>query len=112
MDMKKTTRIVLLGILSVGLLILPIIDKNGYRQLLFDQVFINMIVVMGLNFISGLTGQMNLGTAGIIGCGAYASTLLCMKPNLPVAVCFLAAILMGFVIGQCHGYPSLPVSGV
>ena len=112
MDMKKTTRIVLLGILSVGLLILPIIDKNGYRQLLFDQVFINMIVVMGLNFITGLTGQMNLGTAGIIGCGAYASTLLCMKLNLPVAVGFLAAILMGFIIGQCLGYPSLRVSGV
>ena len=37
---------------------------------------INMIVVFGLNFITGLAGQMNLGTAGIYALGAYTSALL------------------------------------
>lgn len=110
--MKKNIKIVLFVILSVMLVILPMVDKNGYHQLLFDQVLINMIVVMGLNFITGLTGQMNLGTAGIFSCGAYASSLLCMKLNFPVWIGFIAAIIMGFLIGKCLGYPSLRVKGV
>jgi branched-chain amino acid transport system permease protein len=113
--MKKNSRIVmivLLGVLLVMALILPIVDKNSYQQLLFNTVLINIVVVMGMNFITGLTGQMNLGTAGIFALGAYTSSLVCMRANLPAGVGLLAAILMGLIIGQCLGYPSLRVSGV
>ena len=43
---------------------LPMFIKNDYCMMVLNRVLINIIVVLGLNFITGLTGQMNLGTAG------------------------------------------------
>ena len=52
------------GALVIGAF-LPIFIKNDYYMMVLNRVLINIIVVLGLNFITGLTGQMNLGTAGI-----------------------------------------------
>ena len=55
--------------------ILPMFITNNYHLNLMIQVLINIIIVVGLNFITGLTGQMNLGTAGIFSiCLLYTST--------------------------------------
>ncbi len=63
------------------------------------QVLINIIIVTGLNFITGLTGQMNLGTAGIFALGAYTSALLTTKLGINPWLGLLASILMGCIIG-------------
>lgn len=63
------------GALVIGAF-LPIFIKNDYYMMVLNCVLINIIVVLGLNFITGLTGQMNLGTAGIFALGAYSSALL------------------------------------
>ena len=75
-------------------------------------MLINIIIVVGLNFITGLTGQMNLGTAGIFSMGAYTSSLLATKLGLNPWICLVAAVGMGCLIGMGLGYPSLRVSGV
>ncbi len=62
------------GALVIGAF-LPIFIKNDYYMMVLNRVLINIIVVLGLNFITGLTGQMNLGTAGIFALGAYSSAL-------------------------------------
>jgi len=80
--------------------------------MLFNQTLINIIVVMGLNFITGLTGQMNLGTAGIYAMGAYSSALLCTRLNVSPWIGIAFAILVGYIIGRALGYPSLRVKGV
>lgn len=94
------------------LILLPFLLKNNYHQLLVDKVFINAIVVMGLNFITGLVGQMNTGTAGMFALGAYTSALLTTKLGVSPWVGLMAAILMGYIIGIALGYPSLRVSGI
>lgn len=92
--------------------ILPAFISNNYHLNLMIQVLINMIIVVGLNFITGLTGQMNLGTAGIFSMGAYTSSLLAAKLGVNPWISLLAAVGMGLIIGVCLGYPSLRVSGV
>lgn len=47
------------GALVIGAF-LPIFIKNDYYMMVLNRVLINIIVVLGLNFITGLTGQMNL----------------------------------------------------
>ena len=45
----------------VLLLLLPLAVKTNYVLILIDQSLINVICVLGLNYITGLTGQTNLG---------------------------------------------------
>ena len=92
--------------------ILPFFISNNYHLNLMIQVLINIVVVVGLNFITGLTGQMSLGTAGIFSLGAYTSSLLATKAGVNPWICLIAAIGMGILIGICLGYPSLRISGV
>ena len=53
--------------------------RNEYYMTIACQILIYLIAVCGLNFITGLTGQMNLGTAGMFAMGAYVSGLLNVK---------------------------------
>ncbi|AEE91942.1 ABC-type transporter, integral membrane subunit [Tepidanaerobacter acetatoxydans Re1] len=108
----KKPKIILLIILAVILVALPVIDKNAYHHMLLNQTLINIIVVMGLNFITGLTGQMNLGTAGIYAMGAYSSALLSIKLGVSAWLGIAFALLIGYIIGHALGYPSLRVKGV
>ena len=110
--MKKSGK--LIGGLAAVVIaaILPMFISNNYHLNLMIQVLINIIIVVGLNFITGLTGQMNLGTAGIFSMGAYTSSLLATKLGANPWICLIAAVVMGLLIGVGLGYPSLRVSGV
>ena len=74
---KRSTRtsIMLLALFLIVAGCMPLFLKKQYYTNLMVQVLINIIIVTGLNFITGLTGQMNLGTAGIFALGAYTSAL-------------------------------------
>lgn len=111
--MKQKNKKAYLSLLTIGVAaILPMFISNNYHLNLMIQVLINIIIVVGLNFITGLTGQMNLGTAGIFSMGAYTSSLLATKLGINPWICLIAAIFMGVLIGFGLGYPSLRVSGV
>ena len=73
---------------------------------------INMIVVFGLNFITGLTGQMIMGSAGIYAIGAYTSALLSKNLGLSPWLTIAVAICAGFFLGRGLGFPSLKMKGV
>lgn len=112
MKNKKTIKIVLAVLLVAILLIFPVVDKNTYHQLAMAQTLVNIIVVLGLNFITGLTGQMNLGTAGIMALGAYSGQLMVQKLGMPTILTIPVAIVMGVLIGYALGWPSLRLKGV
>ncbi|MCI8464663.1 MAG: branched-chain amino acid ABC transporter permease [Lachnospiraceae bacterium] len=112
MKENKNVKIALLAVLAVALLVFPIVDKNTYHQLAMAQTLVNIIIVLGLNFITGLTGQMNLGTAGIMALGAYSGQLMVQKLGMATILTIPVAILMGVLIGYALGYPSLRLKGV
>lgn len=112
MKRNKLIKTILVAAVILIASILPQFLTNNYHLNLLNQVFINSIVVIGLNFITGLTGQMNLGTAGIFSLGAYTSSLITIKLGVSPWVGLLCAIIMGLLIGICLGYPSLRVRGV
>lgn len=99
-------------IAGIIVLLLPVIVRNEYWTVVFVRVIINMIVALGLNFITGLIGQMNLGTAGIYALGAYGSALLTNKTGCSPWLGLLFAAFLGLVIGVALGYPSLRLKGV
>lgn len=108
----KKKKVAIYGACLLLAIILPLVFGGNYYLSLYGQALINVIIVLGLNFITGLTRNMNLGTAGIMALGAYTSALLNVKLGVSPWIGLLAAIAMGFLIGKGLGYPSLRVKGV
>ena len=109
---KISNSFILLAVFLAVALMLPVFLKKQYYTNLMVQVLISIVVVTGLNFITGLTGQMNLGTAGIYALGAYTTAMLTTKLGINAWLGLLGSICMGLLIGICLGYPSLRLKGV
>lgn len=110
--MKSKHRFIAIIALCLILILLPMSINNNYIIILFDQTLISIIVLLGLNFITGLMGQMNLGTAGIMALGAYTSALLTTKLSMSPWLALVFVIFIGFVLGVGLGYPSLRIKGI
>lgn len=110
--MNKKKDIVFLLVLLLAAAAAPLVVTDNYNRGVFILVLVNSIAVLGLNFITGMTGQMNLGTAGIMAIGAYASALLTVKAGVSPWFTLLVSGGLGAVIGIGLGYPSLRVQGV
>ncbi len=80
--------------------LLPQMIRNEYYMTIACQILIYLIAVCGLNFITGLTGQMNLGTAGMFAMGAYVSGLLNVKLGVSPWLGLVAALCVGWLIGR------------
>lgn len=77
----------------------------------FTEVGIVAIGAIGLNLLSGFTGQISLGHAFFIGVGTYTAGYLGTELELPLIVCLPAAALLGFLIGAIVGPFALRLRG-
>ena len=80
----------LLAALSV--FVLPLIFNDTYWRTNLTICAINVLLALGIDFILGYTGQLNLGHSAFYGLGAYVSTLLIVKLGVPFWVAFVAGI--------------------
>jgi branched-chain amino acid transport system permease protein len=79
---------------SAVVLALPVIVRDGYVLQLLNIAILNAIVVLGLNFATGWTGQINFGQAAFYGLGAY-TTAIATKAGLPwIATPFLSIVVV------------------
>src|ERR1700753_3410502 len=75
-------------------LAIPLITQGGYVLQLLNIAILNAIVVLGLNFATGWTGQINFGQAAFYGLGAY-TTAIATKAGLPwITTPFLSMIVV------------------
>jgi branched-chain amino acid transport system permease protein len=119
---KTLKRIMIIGFTVVGLLIINALVYFGIIDEYTAQILtlggINVIIALGLNLISGFTGQLALGHAGFMAIGAYATAYLVMHIHVtPLEWPFLvgSAIVAGGVItalfGFIIGFPTLRLKG-
>jgi branched-chain amino acid transport system permease protein len=74
-------------------LAVPLVAQDGYIIQLLNIAILNAIVVIGLNFVTGWTGQINFGQAAFYGLGAY-TTAIAAKAGLPwITTPFLSALV-------------------
>lgn len=105
----KTGTIAILA-LVVLLVFLPL-KLSGYMLHLLVVACIWIIVTQGLNIITGYTGLLNLGQAGLMGVGAYSAAALCLH-GLPFWVALLVALLINALLGLVVGFPVLRTRGI
>lgn len=93
------------------MLILPLLVSN-YILSLMIQILIAVIGAVGLNILTGFTGQISLGHGAFIGIGAYTSGILTLKLGLPFWIALPCGGLMAAFIGMFVGIPSLRLKGL
>ncbi len=72
---------------------------------------IAIVLALGLNVITGLTGQLSLGHAAFMSIGAFTSALLTIKLQTPFSVNLLVTGALTAAVGVLIGYPILRLTG-
>jgi len=84
---------------------------NDYNARIIINIGIYIIMALGLNLITGVTGQLSLGHAAFMSIGAYTSSLISMKLGLPFGVALLGGSLSAAFFGVLLGFPTLRLTG-
>ncbi len=102
---------VCMGLFLVFLLVLPFLLKGEYQWILL-QILIASIGAVGINILTGFTGQISLGQGAFLGVGAYTSAYITAKMGLSFWVGVPAAGVVTALCGMVFGIPSLRLKGL
>ena len=80
--------------------LLPMIFSDSYWRTNLIVCAINVLLAVGLDFVLGYAGQLNLGQSAFYGIGAYVSTLLIMKLGMPFWLAFVCGVLLAGLAGM------------
>lgn len=105
----------LIGAVAVAVFLVAFIlffnASNTYVQSVMNMLLYNIVIVLGLNYITGLTGQMNLATAGMVAMGAYSYGIMTTTYGWYPWMALLALFALALAMGLSLGYPSLRLKG-
>ena len=85
---------------AAAIALVPLIFRDAYWRTNLTVCAINVMLVIGLDFILGYAGQLNLGHSAFYGIGAYASTLRITRLGVPFWMAFVCAIALAGAAGM------------
>ena len=94
-----------------ALALFPLV-AGDYALYLANLVGVLAIGALGLNILTGFTGQISLGHAAFMGVGAYASAIAAARLHLPFWVAVPAGGAAACLAGMVVGVPSLRIKGL
>jgi branched-chain amino acid transport system ATP-binding protein len=101
--------------LWLGLIILVLLAiflaQNTYYLHVLGTIAVTVLVGVGLNILTGLSGQVSLGHAAFFAIGAYTSSLLMTKLQWNFWLATVMAVVISAVTGLVLAAPALRVSG-
>jgi len=99
------------AVLALIALAFPLFAPNNYLISVATQAFIMAIAALGLNLITGYTGQFNLAHSGFMAVGAYTLGILTVDHHVPFWIAFVAAGAVTVALGLPLGWLSLRLKG-
>src|SRR5438105_915641 len=100
----------ILGAFLLALIAFPLVSTSYWLDV-FDRVGIAVIAALGLNILTGFTGQISLGNAAFLSVGAYTTAWLSSR-NVPFVVAMYVSGLVSALVGMVFGIPSLRLKGL
>jgi branched-chain amino acid transport system permease protein len=104
-------RYAIFAIAAVFYVIFPIL-ANEYFLNLASLIGISCIGAIGLNILTGYTGQISVGHAAFMMVGAYTAAILNSRYGVSFLLCLPAAGMMAAAVGSFFGTPSLRIKGL
>jgi branched-chain amino acid transport system permease protein len=85
----------------------PFLAGNDYHLTVMSTAYIFAIATIGLNLITGYTGQYNLAHSGFMAVGAYTVGILTVDHQVPFWIAFVLAGVFAAFLGFFVGLVSL-----
>ncbi len=93
------------------LLIVPWLGANTFQISLMAQVCAYTLLLLGLNIVTGLTGQISLGHGALVGISAYTVAILVHQYDWNFLAASGVAIAITTAAGFALGIPALRLTG-
>ena len=103
--------VLLIAILLIIACALPFVVSN-YRTFQLTLVLVYAIALLGLNILTGYSGQISLGHGAFYALGAYVTAILMDKAGVPYWATVPAAGAVCLVAGFLFGLPALRLEGL
>ncbi|MCU1761053.1 branched-chain amino acid ABC transporter permease [Pseudomonas sp. 14P_8.1_Bac3] len=102
----------LLALLLIAFVIVPLTGNDYWLNAILIPFLALSLAGLGLNLLTGYTGQTSVGAAGFMAVGAFATYgLLLRLPELGLPVALLGGGLISAVVGFVFGLPSSRIKG-
>ena len=111
---KKTDKKSLLAkivIIAAIIIIIPILTPNMYIMQIINMIGIYIILGIGINVLTGFTGQLSLGQAAFFGIGAYVTAIMNTRGGMQFFACLIGSMLITGLVGAVLAVPALKVKG-
>jgi branched-chain amino acid transport system permease protein len=96
---------------AVVIVILPFL-LDGYHEGIVSDVAIYFIAILGLNILTGYTGQISIGHGAFMMIGGYTTVIMSHDHHTNLIATLPLAALVSFGCGLLVGLPALRLSGV
>lgn len=94
----------------VALVLFPLLAPR-YLVYIATLMSIHILIALGLNLLTGYTGQISLGHAGFVAIGAYTAGLLMARAGVPFSLAFPLSGITAAFFGFLLGLPVLRLTG-
>jgi branched-chain amino acid transport system permease protein len=96
---------------AILVVLMPLL-LSDYRQFQLAYVGVFFIAILGLNLLTGYSGQISLGHGGFMMIGAYTTAILSVDHGVKDLLTIPLAGLVAGVSGLLFGFPALRFRGV
>ena len=100
-----------IAIAAVAVALLPF-GLSGYHQGLAVYVAIYFIAILGLNILTGYTGQISIGHGAFMAIGGYVTVIMSHDHHTNLIATLPLSFAITFACGVLVGIPALRLSGV
>jgi branched-chain amino acid transport system permease protein len=100
-----------IAIAAVAVALLPF-GLSGYHQGLAVYVAIYFIAILGLNILTGYTGQISIGHGAFMAIGGYVTVIMSHDHHTNLIATLPLSFAITFAFGVLVGIPALRLSGV
>ena len=104
-------RLIAFGLGAVVVAVLPWLVSD-FRAFQLAYVGTYLIAIVGLNILTGYTGQISLGHGAFMAIGAYTTAILSTKHGWDLLLTIPAAGLVAGLVGFAFGFPALRFASV
>jgi branched-chain amino acid transport system permease protein len=108
---RAATPLVAFAVLTVVVIVLPSF-VSAFRAQQLAYVAIYLIALIGLNVLTGYTGQISLGHGAFMAVGGYTTAILMSDHGVKDVWTIPLAALVAGVAGFLFGFPALWLSGL
>jgi branched-chain amino acid transport system permease protein len=110
MNRRATTQLVVIGVAAFVVAVMPFLLSNYHRSQGAD-VAVYVMAILGLNVVTGYTGQISIGHGAFMAIGGYTTAILTHNHGWSDIATLPVALAIGFGAGVIVGLPALRLHG-